>query len=189
MKKLFVIGTGPGDLNLLTPKAKQAIEASTDLVAYGLYVDLLGDICAGKKRHDLVLGEEIKRARVALDLAAQGKDTALISSGDIGIYARLYCPEVFFVLVAVDADLGLLQHHQFVNNTENGRSCLSQTRRCQRGCSDNGFCRAQESCAEHITSADDRQLIHALFRSLLADKKLADECFARNATATQLLRR
>lgn len=87
MKKLFILGTGPGDLALLTPKAKQAIEASTDLVAYGLYIDILGEICHGKERHDLPLGEEINRARLALDLAAQGRDTALISSGDIGIYA------------------------------------------------------------------------------------------------------
>ena len=35
----------------------------------------------------LALGEETERARLALNLAAQGSDTALISSGDIGIYA------------------------------------------------------------------------------------------------------
>ncbi|MGB1238215.1 MAG: precorrin-3B C(17)-methyltransferase [Pseudomonadales bacterium] len=87
MTKLFILGTGPGDLALLTPKAERAIAASTDLVAYGLYLDLLGQLCDGKTHHDLPLGEEINRARLALDLAAQGKATALISSGDIGIYA------------------------------------------------------------------------------------------------------
>lgn len=87
MTKLFVIGTGPGDLDLLTPKAKNAINASSDLVAYGLYLDLLGELCEGKNYHDLPLGEEIGRARLALDLAASGKAVALISSGDIGIYA------------------------------------------------------------------------------------------------------
>jgi len=87
MNKLFVVGTGPGDLDLIAPKAMQAIEASSDLVAYGLYLDLLGELCDGKKHHDLPLGEEIGRARLALDLAASGKITALISSGDIGIYA------------------------------------------------------------------------------------------------------
>jgi precorrin-3B C17-methyltransferase len=87
MSKLFVVGTGPGDLQLLAPKAAQAIQASSDLVAYGLYLDLLGQICDGKTHHDLPLGEEIGRARLALDLAASGKTTALISSGDIGIYA------------------------------------------------------------------------------------------------------
>lgn len=87
MSKLYIVGTGPGDVDLVTPKATAAIKASTDLVAYGLYLDLLGDICDGKTRHDLPLGEEIGRARLALDLAAEGKTTALVSSGDIGIYA------------------------------------------------------------------------------------------------------
>ena len=87
MSRLFVIGTGPGDAALVAPKALEAIKASTDLVAYGLYLDLLGDVCQGKQHHQLPLGEEIGRARLALDLAASGKTTALISSGDIGIYA------------------------------------------------------------------------------------------------------
>ena len=87
MSKLFVVGTGPGDAELVVPKASAAIAASTDLVAYGLYLDLLGDVCDGKTHHDLPLGEEINRARLALELAASGKTTALISSGDIGIYA------------------------------------------------------------------------------------------------------
>ena len=56
-------------------------------MAYGLYLNLLGDVCAGKEHHDLPLGEEVNRARLALELAASGKTTALISSGDIGIYA------------------------------------------------------------------------------------------------------
>jgi len=87
MKKLFVIGTGPGDLEYLAPKATNAIVASSDIVAYGLYIDLLGELCANKIQHDLPLGEEIGRARLALDLAAEGKIVALLSSGDIGIYA------------------------------------------------------------------------------------------------------
>ena len=87
MSQLFVVGTGPGDKALVAPRALEAINASSDLVAYGLYLDLLGDACAGKTHHDLPLGEEIGRARLALDLAASGKTTALISSGDIGIYA------------------------------------------------------------------------------------------------------
>ena len=36
MTKLFVVGTGPGDAELVAPKARTAIEASSDLVAYGL---------------------------------------------------------------------------------------------------------------------------------------------------------
>ncbi|PID45292.1 MAG: precorrin-3B C(17)-methyltransferase [Proteobacteria bacterium] len=111
MSKLFVVGTGPGDLQLLTPKASSAIKASTDLVAYGLYLDLLGEICDGKTHHDLPLGEETGRARLALDLAASGKTTALISSGDIGIYAM-----ATLVFELLDQQLnGKEQHPEWLN--------------------------------------------------------------------------
>ena len=87
MTKLYLISTGPGDADLIAPRSVKAIGECSDLVAYGLYLDLLGSVCDGKAHHDLPLGEEIGRARLALDLAASGKTTALISSGDIGIYA------------------------------------------------------------------------------------------------------
>jgi len=87
MKKLYIVGTGPGAQDLVAPRALAAIEKSSDLVAYGLYLELLGAVCEGKQHHNLPLGEEIGRARLALDLAAKGKTTALLSSGDIGIYA------------------------------------------------------------------------------------------------------
>ncbi|MBF0332515.1 MAG: precorrin-3B C(17)-methyltransferase, partial [Alphaproteobacteria bacterium] len=41
----------------------------------------------GKRRHEKPLGEETERVRLALDLAAEGRNVALVSSGDAGIYA------------------------------------------------------------------------------------------------------
>lgn len=87
MNQLFLVSTGPGDPELISPKAIKAIEACSDVVAYGLYLELLGKVASGKTHHELPLGQEVERARLALDLAASGKITALISSGDIGIYA------------------------------------------------------------------------------------------------------
>lgn len=87
MSQLFLVSIGPGDAELISPKARAAIESSTDLVSYGYYLDLLGASCDGKTAHDLPLGEEIGRAELAIKLASEGKVTALISSGDIGIYA------------------------------------------------------------------------------------------------------
>jgi cobalt-precorrin 5A hydrolase / precorrin-3B C17-methyltransferase len=55
-------------------------------VGYRLYLDLLGAAIAGKARHDGALGAEEARARAALDLAATGRQVALVSSGDAGIY-------------------------------------------------------------------------------------------------------
>ncbi len=87
MTTLYLLSSGPGDSAYLPPIAQQALAQSQHLVAYGLYLDLLGDLTDNKQRHELPLGEEIERARLALNLAAEGKNTALISSGDIGIYA------------------------------------------------------------------------------------------------------
>ncbi|MCK5918024.1 MAG: precorrin-3B C(17)-methyltransferase [Cocleimonas sp.] len=87
MSTLYLLSTGPGDRAYLPPIAQQALARSQHLVAYSLYLDLLGYLTENKQRHELPLGKEIERARLALNLAAKGENTALISSGDIGIYA------------------------------------------------------------------------------------------------------
>jgi cobalt-precorrin 5A hydrolase/precorrin-3B C17-methyltransferase len=84
---MTLVGLGPGDPLMGTAEAAHAVDAATDLVGYSLYLDLLGDRAGGKTRHDFQLGEEEARAARALDLAAQGKDVALICSGDPGVYA------------------------------------------------------------------------------------------------------
>ena len=85
--RLAVVGLGPGDAAMQTPEARGAVDAATDLVGYRLYIDLLGARAHGKTRHDFDLGEEEARVRHALELAAAGRDVALVCSGDPGIYA------------------------------------------------------------------------------------------------------
>jgi len=85
--RLFVMGIGPGQAYWRTPEVSHAIAECTDLVGYGLYLDLLGDACNGKIRHDGSMGAEEARARQAIELAAEGKTVALVCSGDAGIYA------------------------------------------------------------------------------------------------------
>jgi cobalt-precorrin 5A hydrolase/precorrin-3B C17-methyltransferase len=68
------------------PAASTAIAEASDVVGYRLYLDLLGDAIAGKQLHETELGAEEERARRALDLAAEGRAVALVSSGDAGIY-------------------------------------------------------------------------------------------------------
>jgi cobalt-precorrin 5A hydrolase / precorrin-3B C17-methyltransferase len=85
--RLFIVGIGPGEAAARTAEADAAIRTASDLVGYRLYLDLLGPLAAGKTRHDFDLGAEEARVAHALDLASQGRDVALISSGDAGIYA------------------------------------------------------------------------------------------------------
>lgn len=83
---LAILGIGPGDPRWRTPEASEALMAASDIVGYGLYLDLLGQAVAGKILHRSAIGAEEERARLALDLAAAGRDVALVSSGDAGIY-------------------------------------------------------------------------------------------------------
>ena len=83
---LFRSGIGPGPAAWRTPEATDALRDASDVVGYGLYLDLVADVTAGKTLHSSGLGNEEDRVRQALDLAAAGKRVALISSGDAGIY-------------------------------------------------------------------------------------------------------
>ena len=84
---LAVVGIGPGSSAWRSPEATRAIERATDLVGYSLYLDLLGSLCDHRTRHDYALGREEDRVRHALELAGEGRDVALVCSGDAGIYA------------------------------------------------------------------------------------------------------
>ena len=94
-----MIGIGPGDPAWRTPEASAILAHATDIVGYGLYLDLLGRAIVGKHRHDSGLGEEEARVCRALDLAAEGRSVALVSSGDAGIYGL--APLVFELLDCV----------------------------------------------------------------------------------------
>jgi len=93
---LAVVGIGPGDPAWRTPEASAALAGATDIVGYGLYLDLLGRAIDGKIHHPSGLGEEEVRVCRALDLAAEGRSVALVSSGDAGIYGL--APLVFELL-------------------------------------------------------------------------------------------
>ncbi|SMC82510.1 precorrin-3B C(17)-methyltransferase [Rhizobium sp. RU36D] len=85
--KLFVVGIGPGADQWRSPEVSQMVAASTDLVGYSLYLDLLGPLAEGKVRHDFDLGKEEARVVHAMELAGEGKAVSLVCSGDAGIYA------------------------------------------------------------------------------------------------------
>lgn len=84
---LSIVGTGPGDRQHRIPATDLAVARAEELVGYGPYLDLLGPAAVGKTRHDFDLGAEIDRCRHALDLAGQGRNVALVSSGDPGVFA------------------------------------------------------------------------------------------------------
>ncbi len=85
--RLFVVGIGPGQDDWRSPEVTRMVQEATDLVGYSLYLDIIDSISQGKTRHDFDLGKEEDRVRHAMELAGEGKDVALVCSGDAGIYA------------------------------------------------------------------------------------------------------
>jgi cobalt-precorrin 5A hydrolase/precorrin-3B C17-methyltransferase len=85
--RLVVVGLGPGDAGWLSPEAKAELARATDLVGYETYLKMAEPLHAGQQRHSFDNREEEKRSRFALDLAAEGKSVAVVSSGDPGVFA------------------------------------------------------------------------------------------------------
>jgi cobalt-precorrin 5A hydrolase/precorrin-3B C17-methyltransferase len=85
--RVSVIGLGPGDVASRSPAASEALRQATDWVGYDLYLDLAQDLKTAQQEHRFPLGAEEMRVRRAIALAKDGRQVALICSGDPGIYA------------------------------------------------------------------------------------------------------
>ncbi len=85
--KLHLVSVGPGFGELIPPMAITALKASEVIVAYELYLKWIKPWIEGKETHTPPLTQERERARIAIDKARAGYQVALISSGDIGVYA------------------------------------------------------------------------------------------------------
>ena len=86
MGKLSVVGIGPGDYANMTVRADRALERSQVIVGYSVYVDLVKDRYPDKEYRTIAMTQEADRCRLALDLAREGRDVAMVCSGDSGIY-------------------------------------------------------------------------------------------------------
>jgi precorrin-3B C17-methyltransferase len=84
---LFVVGTGPGSLEHLTPAAAAALREAEIIVGYSTYLELIPAYLTGKEVIVSTMMKEVERCRKCLELAAGGKKVALVSGGDPGIYA------------------------------------------------------------------------------------------------------
>jgi precorrin-3B C17-methyltransferase len=84
---LNLVSVGPGFADLIIPRAEAALRNSDVIVAYELYLRWIEPWIEGKEIHTPPLTQERERAMVAIDKARNGAKVALISSGDIGVYA------------------------------------------------------------------------------------------------------
>ena len=85
--KLFIVGTGPGGIEHITPYAQKAIKNSDVIVGYGTYLNLIQELIKDKEVISTGMTKEVDRCKKAVELAMTGKAVAVISGGDPGIYA------------------------------------------------------------------------------------------------------
>lgn len=86
MKKLYIIGLGPGAGRDLTGRAAAALEASDVIVGYTVYIDLIRERFGHKELRSTPMRKETERCQMALELADTGKTVAMVCSGDPGVY-------------------------------------------------------------------------------------------------------
>ena len=85
---LHVVGLGPGDAACLTPQARTVLSQATCVAGYNLYMELVPpELLAGKQCISTGMRHEEERCAAAVEAALGGQPTALVCSGDPGIYA------------------------------------------------------------------------------------------------------
>ena len=85
MGKLYVIGIGPGGLDHMTLRAKEAIDECNIVVGYNKYIDMIKPLVENKELFFTGMRGEEARCKKALELS-KDNTVALISTGDSGIY-------------------------------------------------------------------------------------------------------
>lgn len=84
--KIYVVGIGPGKKADMTFKAYEAMEKSDIIVGYKTYTDLIKEYFPNTEIKSSSMMKEVDRCIEVLELAKSGKNVALISSGDAGVY-------------------------------------------------------------------------------------------------------
>ena len=86
--RLALVGLGPGDRDLVTPRAIEELRRASVVVGLDRYLDQIHDVLRPATRVlRSGLGDEEQRASSAVAEARKGHAVALVGSGDAGVYA------------------------------------------------------------------------------------------------------
>ncbi len=87
ISKLSVIGTGPGLPDYMTAQAKRTLQEAEIIVGYDTYIEQIKPLINEKVIFSTGMTEERQRCAKAVEMALSGKNVAVVSGGDPGIYA------------------------------------------------------------------------------------------------------
>lgn len=83
---ISIVGIGPGGYDDMTIRAVNAIKNADVVTGYRLYVELVQELIGDKETFCTEMRGEVERCQKAAEYAISGKNVALISSGDAGVY-------------------------------------------------------------------------------------------------------
>ena len=83
---IWIVGFGPGDRRHMTIEAQEAMQSADVIVGYSGYNALMKPFFPDKEYIETGMRGEVKRCEEAVSLAENGKNVALICSGDAGVY-------------------------------------------------------------------------------------------------------
>ncbi|MBQ8706014.1 MAG: precorrin-3B C(17)-methyltransferase [Paludibacteraceae bacterium] len=104
MKKIIIVGIGPGNTGDMTYAVQEAVSEADVVVGYQYYFQFVRPFLRPDCTCiDTGMKKERQRAEQAFDLAEQGKTVVVISSGDAGIYGMT--PLIYEMRKERDADI------------------------------------------------------------------------------------
>lgn len=83
---LYAVGIGPGSWERMTEEAQGILLSAETIAGYSVYVELLQQALGDKEYLTTPMRQEKERCHMALLAAASGKKTAMVCSGDAGVY-------------------------------------------------------------------------------------------------------
>ncbi|HLB71399.1 MAG: precorrin-3B C(17)-methyltransferase [Candidatus Methanoperedens sp.] len=83
--KLYIVGTGPGSVDQLTEKAKDALIGSEYVIGNAMYLDQIAPVIRCAKVIRSGMGKEVERAVKAVELS-RDHVVSIISGGDANVY-------------------------------------------------------------------------------------------------------
>ncbi|MGA1846307.1 precorrin-3B C(17)-methyltransferase [Deferribacter abyssi] len=87
MGKLFVVGIGPGGIDLISERGVLAIKKSNLICGYKRYVELITDLINGKEIFTNIMKGEMERVKFAINRAKRGDTVSLVCGGDASLYS------------------------------------------------------------------------------------------------------
>lgn len=86
MKQIYVVGIGPGKEEGMTAEAGEVLASCEVIAGYQKYMELVRPFCEGKELIITGMKQEKERCEKVLLMAQSGRTTAMVCSGDAGVY-------------------------------------------------------------------------------------------------------